>query len=199
MIRKTFCLLALAGMAAACSTEGPASSDPASTDSTVNALEASGQLEFYVKVVSANGTPFRGETTNAAFTGFIPAFRYYSDINKGTSGATHCTEFQFTKAAGPSSPQFAAVVASGETLQNVHFDFVHPNNNFIWQQVDLTGVRMSMVEQAVAPPDDASSTEILEEETLVPSGTATVTLTSTPQNADGTAGANIVTTFTCKP
>ena len=199
MLRRLSCLLVLAGMAAACSTEGPASSDPASTDSTTNALEASGQVEFYVKVVSANGTPFRGETTNAAFTGFIPAIRYYSDINKGTSGSTHCTEFQFTKQAGPSSPQFAAAVASGETLQNVHFDFVHSNNNFILQQVDLTGVRLSMVEQAVAPPDNLSASVILEEETLVPSGTATVTLTSTPQNADGSGGANIVTTFTCKP
>ena len=199
MLRKLFCLFVLAGVAAACSTEGPASSDTTSTDSTANALEASGQVEFYVKVVSANGTPFRGETTNAAFIGFIPAIRYYSDINKGSSGATHCTEFQLTKEAGTSSPQFAAAVASGETLQNVHFDFVHSNNNFIWQQVDLTGVRLSMVEQAVAPPDGLSASVILEEETLVPAGTATVTLTSTPQNADGTAGANIVSTFTCKP
>jgi type VI protein secretion system component Hcp len=185
-------------MAAACSTEGPASSDPASTDSTTNALEASGQVEFYVKVVSANGTTFRGESNNVAFMSFLPAFRYYSDINKGT-GVTHCTKFQFTKAAGVSSPQFAAAVASGERLQNVHFDFVRSNNNFIWQQVDLTGVRLSMVEQAVAAPDDLSPSAILEEETLVPSGTATVTLTSTPQNADGSAGASIVTTFTCSP
>jgi type VI protein secretion system component Hcp len=199
MIRKLACLFVLAGVAASCSTEGPASSGTTPTDSTTNALEASGQLEFYVKVVGANGVPFRGESTSAAFMGFIPGIQYYSDVNKGSSGATHCTEFQLTKEAGPSSPQFAAAVASGETLQNVHFDFVHPNDNFIWQQVDLTGIRLSMVEQAVAPPDDISATVILEEETLVPAGTATVTLTSTPQNADGTAGANIVSTFTCKP
>jgi type VI protein secretion system component Hcp len=187
-------------MAAACGTEGPASSDPASGDSTTNALEASGQVQFFVKLLSGNGTPFRGESTNNAFIGFIPAFRYYSDINKGsTTGVTHCTKFQFTKVAGPSSPQFAAAVATGERLQNVHFDFVRSNSNFIWQQVDLTGVRLSMVEQAVAPPDDLSAPAILEEETLVPSGTATVTLTSTPQNADGSAGPNIVTTFTCSP
>jgi type VI protein secretion system component Hcp len=198
MIRKLSCLFVLAGMAAACSTEGPASSDTTPTDSTTNALEASGQVQFFVKVTGANGTPFRGETTTVGFTGFIPAIRYYSDVNKASStGSTHCTEFQFTKVAGASSPQFAAAVASGETLQNVHFDFVR--SNFIWQQVDLTGVRLSMVEQAVAPPDDLSASVILEEETLVPAITATVTLTSTPQNADGTGGANIVSTFTCKP
>ena len=199
MLRKLSCLFVLAGVAAACSTEGPASSDTTATDSTTNALEASGQVEFYVKVVSANGTPFRGESNNSAFMGFLPSIRYYSDINKGSSGATHCTAFQFTKQAGASSPQFAAAVASGETLQNVHFDFVRSGNNFIWQQVDLTGVRLSMVEQAVAPPDNLSASVILEEETLVPAGTATVTLTSTPLNADGTAGASIVSTFTCKP
>ena len=199
MLRKLSCLLVLAGMAAACSTEDPGSSDPTSTESTVNALEASGQVEFYVKVVGANSGTFRGESTNAAFTSFLPAFRYYSDITKGTgSSITHCVKFQFTKQAGPSSPQFAAVLASGETLKNVHFDFVR-GNNFIWQQVDLTNVRLSMVEQAVAPPDTLSPSVILEQETLVPSGTATVTLTSTPQNPDGSAGPSIVSTFTCVP
>ncbi len=198
MFRKLFCLFALAGMAAACSTEDPGSSDPTSTETTTNALEASGQVEFYAKVVGANGGAFKGESMTAGFLGFLPSIRYYSDISKGT-GSTHCIKFQFTKQAGPSSPQFAAAVASGETLKNVHFDFVRSNTKFIWQQVDLTGVRLSMVEQAVAPPDTLSPSVILEEETLVPAGTATVTLTSTPQNADGSAGASIVSTFTCVP
>ena len=199
MFRRLICVFALAGMAAACSTEDPAS-DPTSTDTTTNALEASGQVEFYAKVVGANGGAFKGESTNISFSGFLPSIRYYSDISKSTgSSVTHCIKFQFTKQAGPSSPQFAAAVASGETLKNVHFDFVRSANDFIWQQVDLTGVRLSMVEQAVAPPDTLSPSVILEQETLVPSGTATVTLTSTPQNADGSAGASIVSTFTCVP
>ena len=54
-----------------------------------------------------------------------------------------------------------------------------------------------MVEQAVSPPDDLSAPVILEEATLLPVNTATVTLTSVPQNPDGTAGAAIVSTFSC--
>jgi type VI protein secretion system component Hcp len=198
MFRKLSYLFVLASLAAACGTEGPDASGPAS-EGTVNALEASGQVEFFVKIVGANGSVFRGESNNAFFRDSIPAIRYYSDVNKSSSaGATHCTAFRFTKAAGASSPQLAASVASGETLQSVHFDFVK-NSNFIWQQVDLTGVRTSMVEQAVSPPDNLSASVVLEEATLVPVSTATVKLTAIPQLADGSAGAAIVSTFTCKP
>jgi type VI protein secretion system component Hcp len=166
-------------------------------DPTVNALEASGQVEFFVKVVGANGQPFRGETNNARFLGSMPAIRYYSDVNRGTSGGTHCTAFRFTKVAAAASPQLVGAVASGETLQSVHFDFVH-SDGFVWQKVDLAGVRISMVEQAVSPPDNLSASVVLEEATLVPAGTATVTLTANPQNADGSGGASIISTFTCR-
>ena len=199
MFRKLSCLFVFASMAAACGTEGPDAAGAPTSDPTVNALEASGQVEFFVKIVSANGTTFRGESTSAVFRDSIPAIRYYSDVNKGTSGLAHCTAFRFTKVAGPSDPQVFASVASGETLQSVHFDFVKSYNNFIWQQVDLTGVRNSMVEQAVSPPDNLSASLVLEETTLVPVSTATVKLTSIPQQADGSAGPAIVTTFTCRP
>jgi type VI protein secretion system component Hcp len=195
MFRKLSSLFVLASMAGACGTEGP---DPATADPTVNALEASGQVEFFVKIVGANGQVFRSESNNARFRDSIPAIRYYSDVNKGTSGAPHCTAFRFTKVAGAASPQLVASVASGETLQSVHFDFVK-NDGFIWQQVDLTGIRNSMVEQAVSPPDNLSPSVILEEATLVPAGTATVKLTAIPQQDDGSGGAAIVSTFTCRP
>jgi hypothetical protein len=39
----------------------------------------------------------------------------------------------------------------------------------------------------------------LEEVTLVPAGTANVTLTAFPQNADGSGGAAIISNFTCRP
>src|SRR4029078_1179241 len=126
------------------------------------------------------------------------AIRYYSDVNKGTSGATHCTAFRFTKAADRASPQLLSAGACGETLQSVRFDFVR-NDGFEWQRIDLTGVRASMVEQAVAPPDNISPSAVLEEVTLVPSGTANGTLTATPRNADGSGGASIISTFTCRP
>jgi type VI protein secretion system component Hcp len=196
MIRNLLCLFVLASAAAACGTAEPEATGDSASDPTVNALEASGQVEFFVKIAGANGAAFRGETTNAQFLGSIPAIRYYSDVNRGSSGGTHCTAFRFTKVAAGASPQLVAAVASGETLQGVHFSFVR-SNGFVWQKVDLTGVRLSMVEQAVSPPDDLSAPVILEEATLLPVSTATVTLTSVPQNPDGTAGAAIVSTFSC--
>ena len=197
MIRNLLCLFVLASAAAACGTAEPEATGDSASDPTVNALEASGQVEFFVKIAGANGAAFRGETTNAQFLGSIPAIRYYSDVNRGPSGGTHCTAFRFTKVAGASSPQLVAAVASGETLQSVHFDFVRANN-FVSQKVDLAGIRISKVQQAVAPPEDLADSVILEEATLVPNGTATVTLTAIPQNPDGSAGAAIVSTFTCR-
>ena len=198
MLRKLSCLFVFASMAAACGTEDPGSSGSSTTDPVVNALEASGVVEFFVKIVRANGSALIGSATDSRFRNAIPAIRFYSDVNKGTSGATHCTAFRFTKAADRASPQLLSAVASGETLQSVRFDFVR-NDGFEWQRIDLTGVRASMVEQAVAPPDNISPSAVLEEVTLVPSGTANVTLTATPRNADGSGGASIISTFTCRP
>jgi type VI protein secretion system component Hcp len=197
MIRKLSCLFVLASAAAACGTEDPNAPGTPAPDPTVNALEASGQVEFFVKVVGADGQVFRGDSFNPRFLDSMPAIRYFSDVNRGTSGGTHCTAFRFTKVAGVSTPQLVGAVASGETLQSVHFDFVK-GNDFIWQKVDLTGIRISMLEQAVAPPDNLSASLVLEEATLVPVSTATVTLTAIPQNSDGSAGAAIISTFTCK-
>jgi hypothetical protein len=55
------------------------------------------------------------------------------------------------------------------------------------------------VQQAVAPPEDLAPSVILEEVTLVPAGTANVTLTANPLNANGTPAASIVSRFTCGP
>ena len=197
MIRRLSGLLVVASMAAACGTADPEAAGTPASDPTVNALEASGQVEFFVKVVGANGQPFRGESNSAAFLDSIPAIRYFSDVNKAATGRTHCTAFRFTKVVGEASPQLVGAVASGETLQSVHFDFVR-SSGFVFQKVDLAGTRISQVEQAVAPPEDLADSVILEEATLVPVGTATVTLTAIPQNADGSAGAAIVSTFTCR-
>jgi len=170
---------------------------PAS-DPTINALEASGQVEFFVTVVGANGQVFSGESNSAAFRDAIPAIRYFSDVNKAALNArTRCTTFRFTKVVGAASPRLIAALASGETLRSVHFDFVRSADS-VFQEVDLTGVRISKVEQAVAPPDDMSRSLILEEVTLVPTATATVTLTANPLNPDGSPGPSIVSTFTCR-
>ena len=199
MIRRLSCLLVVASMAAACGTADPEAAGPPASDPTVNALEASGQVEFFVKVVGANGQVFSGESNNARFRDSIPAIRYFSDVNKGAANArTRCTAFRFTKVVGAASPQLIAAVASGETLQSVHFDFVRANNS-VFQEVDLTGVRISKVEQAVAPPEELADSVILEEVTLVPSPTATVTLRANPLNANGTPAASIESVFTCRP
>jgi type VI protein secretion system component Hcp len=190
-------LLVVASMTAACGTADPDPAGGPASDPTVNALEASGQVEFFVKVVGANGQAFSGESNNARFRDSIPAIRYFSDVNKGAVGRAHCTAFRFTKVVGAASPQLVAAVASGETLQSVHFDFVRSNGS-VFQQLDLAGVRISQVEQAVAPPEDLADSVILEEATLVPVNTATVTLTANPLNADGSPGAAIVSTFTCR-
>ena len=197
MIRRLSCLLVVASMAAACGTAPEAAGTPAS-DPTVNALEASGQVEFFVTVVDANGVVFSGESSNARFRDSIPAIRYFSDVNKGAAAArTRCTVFRFTKVVGAASPPLVAALASGETLRSVHFDFVRFNDS-TFQEIDLTGVRISKVEQAVAPPDDGLASVILEEATLVPTATATVTLTANPLNANGTPAASIESTFDCR-
>ena len=197
MIRRLSCLLVVASMAAACGAEDPGAAGAPASDPTVNALEASGQVEFFVRVVGANGQVFSGESNSAAFLDSIPAIRYFSDVNRGAVGGTHCTAFRFTKVVGEASPQLVRAVSTGETLQSVHFDFVRANN-FIFQTVDLAGTRISKVQQAVAPPEDQADSLILEEATLVPAATATVTLTANPLNANGTPAASIESTFDCR-
>jgi type VI protein secretion system component Hcp len=197
MIPRLSFVLAVAAMAAACGTADPEAAGTPEPDPTVNALEASGQVEFFVRIVGANGQVFSGESNNAAFRDSIPAIRYFSDVNRGASGGTHCSAFRFTKVVGAASPQLVRAVASGETLRSVHFAFVRSNGS-VFQSVDLAGIRISQVEQAVSPPDDVSRSLILEEATLVPAGTATVTLTATPLNPDGSPAAAIVSTFTCR-
>ena len=200
MIRRLSCLLVVASMAAACGTADPEATGTPASDPTVNALEASGQVEFFVRVVGADGDVFSGESSNARFRDSIPAIRYFSDVNKGAAGArTRCTAFRFTKVVGAASPQLVRALASGETLRSVNFDFVRPADGSVFQEVDLTGIRISKVEQAVAPPEDLVDSVILEEATLVPAGTATVTLTANTLNADGSPGASIVSMFTCRP
>src|SRR6185436_5220911 len=130
MIRRLSGLLVVASLAAACGTEDP----EAASDPTVNALEASGQVEFFVRVVGATGQVFSGESNNAAFRDSIPAIRYFSDVNKGSPAArTRCTAFRFTKVVGAASPQLVAALASGETLRSVHFAFVRTNSNSVFQ------------------------------------------------------------------
>jgi len=200
MIRRLSCLLVVASMAGACGIEDPDAAGPPASDPTVNALEAAGRVDFFVTVVGADGDVFNGESRNAAFQDSMPAIRYFSDANKAAVNArTRCTTFRFTKAVGVASPQLIAALASGETLDLVHFDFVRGNNNFVFQEVDLTGVRISKVEQAVAPPVQLPASALLEEVTVVPTATATVTLTAIPQNANGTAGTPVESTFTCAP
>ncbi len=198
MIRRLSCVLVVASMAAACDMADPEAAGTPTSNPTVNALEASGQVEFFVTVVGANGVVFSGESNNAAFEDSIPAIRYFSDLNKAAVNArTRCTAFRFTKVVGAASPQLVSALASGETLRNVRFEFVRLNNS-VFQEVELTGVRISKVEQAVSPPDDMSPSLILEEVTLVPTATATVTLTAIPLNANGTPGTPIESTIMCR-
>ena len=172
--------------------------DPGVDDSEVSPLEASGRVEFFVRVVGADGAIFRGEATALGFEQSIAAIRYYSNVTRDATVGTRCTAFRFTKVADKTSALFARAISNGQPLQNVRLDFVK-GDRFIWQTIDLTGMRISKLEQAVAPPEEFASSLILEEVTLVPATTATVKLTSTPPNPDGSGGASIVTTYTCRP
>jgi len=197
MIRRLSCVVVVASMAAACGTADPDAVGTPASDPTVNALEASGQVEFFVRVVGASGLVFSGESSNARFRDSIPAIRYFSDVNKAPGARTRCTAFRFTKVVGAASPQLVGALASGETLRSVHFDFVRGNGT-VFQEIDLTGIRISKVEQAVAPPEDLADSVILEEATLVPAATATVTLTANPLNANGTPAASVESRFDCR-
>jgi type VI protein secretion system component Hcp len=161
---------------------------------SVNPLEAAGQQEFFVKI-----TGFPGESSQVTRQDFIPAIRFYANIVKPDVGATRCSTFRFTKAAGISDPAFLRAMSMGQTLPTVLMEFVRAGepNPFVWQRISMTGMRVSRVEQAVSPPDNLSPSVVLEEVTFEPNNTATLTVTSIPQNADGSPGAPNVVTFTC--
>ena len=165
------------------------------TSKTANPLEAAGKQEFFVTIPG-----FAGESTSMRRRNSIPAIRFYANIIKPDTGATKCSSIRFTKAAGVSDPLFLKAMAAGQTLPTVTMEFVKPSiagTEFVWQQLTLTGMRVSRVEQAVAPPDDLSPSVVLEEVTFEPNNTATLTLTSTAQNSDGNPGAPLTTSFTC--
>lgn len=195
------CLMAAGGLlVVGCGGEEAGTPAPTGIESQVNPLEASGMVEFFVKIVGSRSGAFKGESVSKGFEGSIPAIRYYSELNSPTPGPVLCTAFQFTKAAGISSPLLAKAIATGEILKSVHMDFVRGGGTpFIWQTIDLAGMRVSKLEQAVAPPADLAASAILEEVTLVPTNTAVakVTITAIPQLATGAAGASIPATFTC--
>jgi type VI protein secretion system component Hcp len=172
--------------------EGKASLPPVST--SANPLEQAGQLEFFVKIAG-----FQGESFQVDRRDFIPAIRFYANITKPDVGATRCSAVRFTKAAGPSDPVFLKFLSTGQTLPPVLMEFVRPAapRPFVWQRINMTQMRVSRVEQAVSPPDNVSPSAVLEEVTLEPNNTATITLTSFKQNEDGTVGAAIETNFTC--
>jgi hypothetical protein len=81
---------------------------------------------------------------------------------------------------------------------SVHMDFTGSDSNFVWQMIDLTGIRVSKLEQASTSPVPSVPKDLLEEVTLVPAGTAHVTITSNPVLPDGTPGTPVPATFTCK-
>ena len=187
------CCLAVVGLAVGCGgQEMGAAAQPPQVGEQTNPL--------YVKIVGADGVAFGGESVEQGRQDFIPAIQFYSDITKATAGGTtKCTDFHFTKAAGVASPLLARAVSSGETLMSVHMDFVKEGGlTFTWQMIDLKGVRVSMVEQGSTTPVTGVPSGLLEEVTLTPVGTATVTITSIPQLPTGAAGAPIVQPFTCK-
>jgi type VI protein secretion system component Hcp len=184
---------ALAGCGGEDAPDGTGTGAPPISTS-VNPLEAAGQQEFFVKI-----TGFPGESSQVMRQDFIPAIRYYANIVKPDLGATRCSAFRFTKAAGISDPAFFRAMSMGQTLPTVLLEFVHPGEPipFVWQRISMTGMRVSRVEQAVAPPDSLSPSVVLEEVTFEPNNTATLTVTSTHQNPDGSAGPPNVVTFTC--
>jgi len=182
-----------------CGGEEAGTPAPTGIESQVNPLEASGMVEFFVKIVGTRTGTIKGEANTKGFEGTIPGIRYYSELNSPTpTGRLQCTTFRFTEAAGIASPLLARAISSGEVLKSVHVDFVRTGATgapFIWQKLDLTGMRVAKLEQAAAPPTELAPSTILEEVTLMPTSAApaNVTLTDIP----GPAGAAIVSTFTC--
>ena len=199
MRRQTLYWLFAGAVLGACG-EGDDLNSPVDVDPSphANPLEAAGRVDFFVRVVGADGMPFAGESSVVRFQDFVPAIRFYSNVSKPPSGVARCIAIQFTKAAGAASPLFARAVSSGETLRSVRFDFVRGPDNFVWQRLELGSVRVAKLEQAVAPPEGLTPSALLEEVTLEPVNTASVTLTAFTQRADGTAAPPIVTSYTCR-
>ena len=119
-------------------------------------------------------------------------------VNKDAAAArTRCTAFQFTKAVGRGQPPAGQGLVVGrdpaERALRLH--------SCQWLRLPGGRSHRRPVLQGGTgrrPADNMSRSVILEEATLVPAGTATVTLTATPLNANGTPAASIVTTFTCR-
>jgi type VI protein secretion system component Hcp len=194
------CLMAAGALlVVGCGGEEAGTPAPTGIESQVNPLEASGKVEFFVKLVGTRTGAIKGEATTKGFEGTIPGIRYFSELDSPSpAGRVQCTAFRFTEAAGIASPLLAKLISSGEVLKSVHMDFVRPaatGAQFIWQKLDLTGMRVAKLEQAAAPPTDLAPSTILEEVTLVPTSTAPAHVTLTDISSPGAA--SIVSTFTC--
>ena len=95
-----------------CGGEEPGTPAPTGIESQVNPLEASGMVEFFVRVVGTRTGTIRGEATTRGFEGTIPGIRYYSELNSPTpTGRLQCTTFRFTEAAGIASPLLARAIS----------------------------------------------------------------------------------------
>jgi type VI secretion system Hcp family effector len=194
--------LAVAGflLGVGCGGEPPASDPVGPTAVGENPLEAAGRVDFFVKVVDSAGGTFPGESLSVGRTNWIPAIRFYQNVSKTATGSTKCSSISFTKAAGRSSPRFLKAVSSGETLSNVTIEFVATSPTgqpFVSERIELTGIRVSKDEEAVAPPELNVSSALLEQVTLEPNPTATETITSFTTSANGSPGAPVVASFTC--
>ncbi len=198
MNRCFTCSLAAVGLllGVGCGGEAPSSDAAGPTAADQNALEAAGRVDFFVQVLGSTSGRFPGESEQFGRLDWIPAIRFYQNVSKTPKGDTKCSSISFTKAVGLSSPVFASAVATGETMSKVTLEFVQPTG-FLRQRIELTGVRVSKYEEAVAPPDLNVSSALLEEITLEPNPTATETISAFTQLPTGLSGPPLTESFTC--
>jgi len=156
---------------------------------------ASATDQFFMQVAGIPGTITRAAGGNwmdvLAFSGNAVA----PSTQKNKTSTTPCS-ISVSKYVDISSPRLWAATATGQIITSVELQAVKIGNGaaagaeFVFYDVLLTNAQITSISDGGSTAD-GTPTENLSFQA------SNVTLTSTPQNADGTAGTPVTTSFPC--
>jgi type VI protein secretion system component Hcp len=128
----------------------------------------------------------QGESLDKQYKGSIDVYSFNQSVSRSA-----CPRFQMAKGLDKATPGLDAASNDRTNFQTVTFRARKAGiTPFEFYKLDMTNVKVSSVEQSM----DGANTP-LESIVLLP---ASVTVTYTPQNADGTAGTPVITSYSCQ-